>query len=103
MVFSSYLFLFYFLPVALLLYYAAPRRARHAVLTAASYVFYGWANPLFAVLLLVSTCVDYIAGLVMVLGSPRNWRSGPLVRLDPDRPRTRRHRLALVLSMCSNL
>ena len=47
MVFSSYLFLFYFLPLALALYHAAPTRARHLVLTALSYVFYGWANPLF--------------------------------------------------------
>ena len=31
MVFSSYLFLFYFLPVALLCYYAVPRRAQHPV------------------------------------------------------------------------
>jgi alginate O-acetyltransferase complex protein AlgI len=103
MVFSSYLFLFYFLPAALLLYYAAPRRVRHAVLTLASYVFYGWANPLFALLLLVSTCIDYVAGLVMVLGSPRHWGSGRLERLNPDAPRTRRHRAALVLSICSNL
>jgi hypothetical protein len=41
MVFSSYLFLFYFLPLALALYYAAPRRLRHAVLTGLSYLFYG--------------------------------------------------------------
>ena len=47
MVFSSYLFLFYFLPLALALYYAAPGRLRHGVLTAFSYLFYGWANPLF--------------------------------------------------------
>ena len=33
MVFSSYLFLFYFLPLALLLYYAVPRRAQHLILT----------------------------------------------------------------------
>ena len=46
MVFSSLLFLFYFLPVALLLYYAAPGRTKHVVLTAVSYLFYGWANPL---------------------------------------------------------
>jgi alginate O-acetyltransferase complex protein AlgI len=103
MVFSSYLFLFYFLPAALLAYYAAPRRAKHTILTAFSYVFYGWANPLFAVLLLVSTCIDYIAGLVMVLGSPRNWRSGTLAPLDPRGPRDARHRAALVLSICSNL
>ena len=65
MVFSSYLFLFYFLPLALALYYAAPRRARHLVLTALSYVFYGWANPLFVVLLFVSTLIDYVCGLAI--------------------------------------
>ena len=77
MVFSSLLFLFYFLPVALLLYYAAPGRAKHVVLTAVSYLFYGWANPLFSLLLLLSTLIDYIAGLVMTLGSPWNW-TGPI-------------------------
>jgi alginate O-acetyltransferase complex protein AlgI len=65
MVFSSYLFLFYFLPAALALYYAAPVRARHLVLTALSYVFYGWANPLFAPLLFASTLLDYVCGLVI--------------------------------------
>jgi alginate O-acetyltransferase complex protein AlgI len=65
MVFSSYLFLFYFLPLALLLYYAAPRRLKHLFLTALSYLFYGWANPLFVPLLLFSTVVDYICGRVI--------------------------------------
>ena len=68
MVFSSYLFLFYFLPAALLLYYAAPRRAKHLTLTSLSYLFYGWANPLFLVLLFVSTAIDYLAGLAMGRG-----------------------------------
>jgi len=62
-VFSSYLFLFYFLPLALALYYASPPRVKHVVLTALSYVFYGWANPLFVPLLLFSTLVDYLCGL----------------------------------------
>ena len=102
MVFSSPLFLFYFLPLALLIYYAVPRRAKHFALTTVSYVFYGWANPLFSFLLLLSTLIDYIAGLVMVLGSPRNW-SQPMHRLDPDAPRTRRQRVALIVSMCANI
>ena len=102
MVFSSPLFLFYFLPAALALYYAVPRRAKHLILTAVSYVFYGWANPLFSLLLLLSTLIDYVAGLVMVLGSPRNW-SRPMYRLDPDGPRTPRQRRALVISMCANV
>ena len=102
MVFSSPLFLFYFLPLALALYYAAPRRAQHLVLTSVSYVFYGWANPLFSLLLLLSTLIDYIAGLVMVLGGPSRW-SEPIARLDPDGPRTPRQRRALVVSMCANV
>ena len=96
MVFSSYLFLFYFLPVALLLYYASPKRAQHLILTAVSYVFYGWANPLFVVLLLVSTLIDYVAG--RAIGQER-------ARIDDAGGRwpSRRARVALVVSMCSNL
>jgi alginate O-acetyltransferase complex protein AlgI len=86
-VFSSYLFLFYFLPAALLLYYAAPQRLRHLLLTIVSYVFYGWANPLFVLLLFASTLIDYVAGLVIA----------------GEAGKTRRARIALVLSLCSNL
>jgi alginate O-acetyltransferase complex protein AlgI len=84
MVFSSYLFLFYFLPVALLAYYLSPPRARQLTLTIASYVFYGWANPLFVFLLLFTTAVDYLAGLVIA-------------------KRDRRARAALIVSLGSNL
>ncbi len=81
MVFSSFLFVFYFLPAALLLYYAVPRRAQHLMLTLVSFVFYGWANPLFSFLLLFSTIVDYVAGLVIALGGPTTW-TRPVQRLD---------------------
>jgi alginate O-acetyltransferase complex protein AlgI len=97
MVFSSYLFLFYFLPFALLLYYAAPRPVKHFVLTVLSYVFYGWANPLFVVLLLTSTLIDYLAGLV--IGRERErLAAGALVAWP-----SRRARIALITSLCSNL
>ncbi len=98
MVFSSYLFLFYFLPAALLLYYAAPRRAQHLVLTSLSYLFYGWANPLFVPLLLGSTTVDYAAGRVIA--------RHPAPAPDPDgvpARRARPARIALATSICSNL
>jgi alginate O-acetyltransferase complex protein AlgI len=95
-VFSSYLFLFYFLPIALLLYYAAPPRGRHLILTILSYVFYGWANPLFVVLLLLSTVVDYAAGLVMA-GHPARQEPGSGLK------RPRPARLALLASIGSNL
>ncbi len=35
------------------------------MLTAISYVFYGWSNPLFTLLMLSSTIVDYCCGLVI--------------------------------------
>jgi alginate O-acetyltransferase complex protein AlgI len=89
MVFSSYLFLFYFLPLALLLYYAAPRRLKHLVLTALSYVFYGWANPLFVFLLLFSTAVDYFCGLAIASARERGSDSAA--------------RRALIVSICTNV
>jgi alginate O-acetyltransferase complex protein AlgI len=75
MVFSSHLFLFYFLPASLVLYYLSPRWLKHLTLTAVSYVFYGWANPLFVVLMFVSTLIDYLCGLALV-GQlrPSTWR-----------------------------
>ena len=80
MVFSSYLFLFGFLPAALALYFAVPVRARNFVLTLVSYVFYGWTNPAFCLLLLVSTTIDWICGLVLAGVSP--FAPGP----DPASP-----------------
>ncbi len=102
MVFSSYLFLFGFLPLALLLYFAAPRRGRNLVLTVLSYLFYGWTNPAFCLLLLLSTTIDWICGLVLAGVSP--FAGGP----DPEPlpaggPRSRRQRAALVTSIVSNL
>jgi alginate O-acetyltransferase complex protein AlgI len=63
MAFTAHIFLFYFLPVLLLLYYALPGRflaARNVLLLAASYVFYAWASPWFAASLLGLTAVNYV-------------------------------------------
>ena len=101
MVFSSHLFLFYFFPAALLLYYLMPRRWKHALLTLVSYVFYGWANPLFMVLMFASTLVDYVCGLVIACNGFR-WH-------QPERPleaggiRTRIQKITIVVTICSNL
>jgi len=102
MVFSSHLFLFYFLPVALGLYYILPRRGKHLALTILSYVFYGWANPLFVVLMMTSTLIDYICGLVITQQFGRSW-SEPIELLPKGEQRTRRQRIAVIVSVCSNL
>ena len=79
MVFSSLLFLFRFLPVALLAYYAAPRRYRNGILFVASLIFYGWGEPVYILLLLFSTVVDFIHGkLVYRLKGEGNTRGAKL-------------------------
>ena len=45
MLFSSIPFLYYFLPVVLVIYLAAPRRLKNAVLLLASLFFYAWGEP----------------------------------------------------------
>ncbi|MDF1823177.1 MAG: MBOAT family protein [Verrucomicrobiales bacterium] len=65
MVFSSHIFLFGFLPIALLLYYLTPFRWKSITLTLLSYVFYGWWNPWFVLLMFGSTLVDYLCGGVI--------------------------------------
>lgn len=62
MVFSSLLFLFRFLPAFLALYYLAPRRYRNGVLFAGSLIFYGWGEPVYILILLFSTAVDFSLG-----------------------------------------
>ncbi|NQT21079.1 MAG: MBOAT family protein [Planctomycetes bacterium] len=103
MVFSSHLFLFYFLPVALGIYYVLPRRGKHLGLTILSYIFYGWANPLFVVLMMTSTLIDYICGLVTTGQLNRNALGRPMPLLDKGGPRTRGQKAAVVVSICSNL
>jgi alginate O-acetyltransferase complex protein AlgI len=101
MVFSSHLFLFWFLPLTLLAYYAVGRRGRHVVLTLLSYAFYGWANPWFVLLMLGSTLIDYVCGLVIMR---KGVEPNPtLDALPKDRPRTRAQRTALTISIVSNL
>ena len=62
MVFSSILFMFRFLPVVLLLYFIAPKPIRNTILFIASLIFYAWGEPVYVVLMLFSTIVDYTHG-----------------------------------------
>ena len=65
MVFSSLLFLFRFLPVVLLLYYICPSKLKNPLLFIVSLIFYAWGEPVYVVLMLFSTLVDYIHGLLV--------------------------------------
>ena len=65
MLFSSITFLYYFLPVTLLIYYAVPERGKNAVLFAASFLFYVWGEPMYGIMLLISVLLGYLGGLAM--------------------------------------
>ncbi|MCR5481903.1 MAG: MBOAT family protein [Clostridia bacterium] len=62
MVFSSISFLFYFLPVVIVVYNLAPCRLRNAVLLAASLFFYAWGEPVYVILMIASILFNYAAG-----------------------------------------
>lgn len=62
MVFSSLLFLFRFLPLILIAYFAVPKRFRNGVLFIGSLIFYGWGEPVYISLLLFSSLVDFTHG-----------------------------------------
>ncbi|MFL5679629.1 MAG: MBOAT family O-acyltransferase [Chloroflexota bacterium] len=62
MVFSSVTFLFYFLPLVVAVYYAAPRPARNAVLLIASLGFYTWGTGALVVPLIASIAANYELG-----------------------------------------
>src|SRR5512137_2674846 len=65
MVFTTHIFLFYFLPLFLLVYFSLPRAWRNLWITVASYVFYGWWEPWFVCLMMFTTVMDFVWGKVI--------------------------------------
>ncbi len=61
MIFSSITFLFYFLPVFLILYFITP--FKNTVLLIASLLFYAWGEVGYTLLLLVSIAINFVFGL----------------------------------------
>ena len=86
MLFSSVPFLFYFLPAVLIVYFLVPKRAKNGVLLLSSLVFYGWGEPRYLPVMLVSILQGYIFG-----------------RLIERFRDTRRAKLFLVLSVLLSL
>ncbi len=62
MVFSSILFLFYFLPLVIVLYFLAPRKYKNFILFISSLLFYSWGEPKYIWIMIFSTILDYTCG-----------------------------------------
>ena len=87
MVFSSLTFLFFFLPVTLLLYFIVPNRYKNGLLFLSGLLFYGWGEPVYIIIMIISILIDYTSGRVM------------------DRFQEAKHvrKAVLLLSVCMNL
>ena len=75
MVFSSPLFLFFYLPAVLLVYYMTPLRWRNAVLLVFNLIFYGWGEPVYILIMFLSIAIDYTHGM-LVERAKRRGRDG---------------------------
>lgn len=85
MVFASPIFLVYFLPLVLLLYYITPRQAKNIFLLLASILFYSWGAPRFIFVILFTTTVDFfLAKWIDAPGSDkkRKWLLGLSVTMN---------------------
>jgi alginate O-acetyltransferase complex protein AlgI len=71
-VFASFVFLFWFLPAFLPLYFGTPVRARNLALTLGSFVFYGWWRPHYVLLMVLTVVIDYVVARAM--GDPATGR-----------------------------
>lgn len=62
MIFSSIPFFFFFFPFFLLIYYLIPFKYKNIVLLIFSLIFYAWGEPIYILLMIFSSIVDYIIG-----------------------------------------
>lgn len=108
MVFSSHIFIYFFLPLTLLGYYLlkpARQRMRNLWLVLTGYTFYGWAEPRFVLLMFVTTSLDWLLSLMIAHDDWRVWRARgkDAPTLDPKAARSPTQRRALLGSIVSNL
>ena len=83
MLFSGITFLYYFLPLFLLVYFLTPKQFRNGVLLTASLIFYAWKEPQNVIWLILLALAGYGFGLGLA------WLRG-----------SRQSRRLLVLSVC---
>ena len=65
MLFSSMIFLWVFLPICLIGYYLVKPKFKNVFLLIASLIFYGWGEPRFVFLMILSIIVNYIFAILI--------------------------------------
>ncbi len=65
MLFSSISFIYYFLPMFFIVYFSVPWRFKNLTLLIFSLLFYFIGEPIYILILLISSLVDYVNGLLI--------------------------------------
>lgn len=65
MLFSSLLFLFVYLPIVIGIYYLIPLKWRNPFLLIANLNFYGFGEPIYIIIMIVSIFIDYTHGILV--------------------------------------
>lgn len=65
MVFSSLVFLYWFLPIVIALYFIAPKPLKNFILLAFSLIFYFYGEQWLVLIMVLSTVTDYVCGLII--------------------------------------
>ncbi len=89
MLFSSITFLFAFLPIVLLLYFASPKVLKNSVLFLVSIIFYAWGEPKYFIVMACSIIVGYTMGVL----------TGKFLEKDEKK----KARIAMILAVVINL
>ncbi len=79
MLFSSIPFLYYFLPVVLIVYFLVPRCLKNAVLLVSSLVFYAWGEPRYVILMVATILLFYLCGLAIGWCRQKKWKKFYLI------------------------
>lgn len=79
MLFSSIPFLYYFLPIVMIAYFAVPKCVKNGVLLLASLIFYAWGEPKYVILMVVSIIVGYVSGILIEKFRDTKWKKPLLV------------------------
>lgn len=73
MIFSSISFLYYFLPLTVMLYFIVPGKLKNTVLLFASLIFYAWGEPRYVLLMGTSVFLAYGFGLLIERYREKKW------------------------------
>lgn len=87
MVFSSISFLYFFLPIVLIIYFFCDLKVRNVLLMVTGFLFYAWGEPFYLCIMIFMTLIDYIAGILMD-------------KYDGD---DKKRKACLIVSLCINI